>query len=186
MNPEPTAIDAGALGPATYERFLRHFTRDQQRLLTYILTLVHDRDDAQEIFQETSLVLWRAFPTFRPGAEFLPWALGIAKHQTLKHRRTRMKDHLVFSDAMAELLADEAAAMAPEIEPRQRALVECMKRLPGRQRQLIDLFYGQGLAAGQIADRWDRSVHAVYKSLKVLRRSLLACIERSLAEGCEA
>src|SRR5262249_6639134 len=66
MNPERTAIDEGALGPATYERFLRHFTRDQQRLLAYILTLVHDRDDAQEIFQETSLVLWRAFPTFRP------------------------------------------------------------------------------------------------------------------------
>ncbi len=185
MSPERPASDVDALGPATYERFLRHFTRDQQRLLVYILTLVHDRDDAQEIFQETSLVLWRAFPTFRPGAEFLPWALGIAKHQMLKHRRTRMRDRLVFGDAMIEVLADEAAAMAPEIEPRQRALAECMKRLPGRQRQLVELFYGQGLAAGQIAERWGRSVHAVYKALKVLRRSLLDCIERTLAEGLE-
>jgi RNA polymerase sigma-70 factor (ECF subfamily) len=60
-----------------------------------------------------------------------------------------------------------------------------MKRLTDRQRQLIEWFYGQGFAAGQIAERWNRSIHAVYKALKILRRVLLECIERKLAEGCK-
>ena len=153
-------------------------------MFAYILALVHDRDDAQEIFQETSLILWRAFPTFRPGEEFLPWALGIAKHQMLRLRRSRKRDRHVFGDELLAILAEEAAAMAPEIAPRQQALAECMKRLTSRQRQLIEWFYGQGLAAGQIAERWNRSIHAVYKALKVMRRVLLECIERRLAEGC--
>ena len=86
---------------------------------------------------------------------------------------------------MIEVLADEAAGDSAGISPAE-GVFECMKRLPSRRRQLIDLFCGQGLAAGQVAPSGGgRSVHAVYKSLKVLRRSLLTCIERSLAEGCE-
>jgi RNA polymerase sigma-70 factor (ECF subfamily) len=171
--------------PDSYDRFLLLFTRYQHNLLAYILALVHDRHDAQEIFQETSLVLWKAFPTFRLGAEFLPWALGIAKHQVLRQRRLRKRDRHVFSEQLMTMLAEEAAAMAPEIAPRQEALAECMKRLTSRQRQLIEWFYGKELDAGQIAQRWNQSIHAVYKALKVLRRILLECIERKLAEGCK-
>lgn len=166
-----------------YEQFLRLFTADQARLLAYILSLVHDRDEAQEVFQETSLVLWRSFPTFRPGSEFLPWAIGIARHQVLKRFRTRRRDRHIFSEELLTMLAADAVSLAAEIGPRQRALVECMKGLSEGQRQLVDWFYGQGLAAGQIAERRGRSVHAVYKGLKVLRRNLLKCIERRLVEG---
>jgi RNA polymerase sigma-70 factor (ECF subfamily) len=183
MNPETPKTETHRPDAGTYDQFLRLFTGDQQRLLAYILALVHDREEAQEIFQETSLVLWKAFPTFRPGEEFLPWALGIAKHQMLKIRRSRKRDRHVFGEELMTMLAEEAAAMAPEIAPREQALAECMKRLTDRQRQLIEWFYGQGLAAGQIAGRWDRSIHAIYKALKILRRILLECIERKLAEG---
>jgi RNA polymerase sigma-70 factor (ECF subfamily) len=174
---------ADAIDPEIYEQFLRVFTANQQRLLAYILALVHDREAAQEIFQETSLVLWRTFPAFRPGAAFLPWALAIAKHQVLRYVRLRKKDRHLFSEGLMEVLADEAAAMAPDLAPRSKALAECLKRLPDRQRQLVEWFYGQRLAAGQVAARWDRSVHAVYKALKVLRTTLLECIERALVEG---
>jgi RNA polymerase sigma-70 factor (ECF subfamily) len=185
MNAESPTSDGDRPGADTYDQFLMLFTGHQQNLLAYILALVHDRQDAQEIFQETSLVLWKAFPTFRRDAAFLPWALGIAKHQVLRQRRSRRKDRHVFSDALMAILAEEAAAMAPEIAPRQQALNECMKRLTSRQRQLIEWFYGQELVAGQIAQRWNQSIHAVYKALKVLRRVLLECIERKLAEGCK-
>lgn len=186
MDPERPISISNRPDPGTYDQFLRLFTRDQQKLLAYILTLVHDREDAQEVFQETSLVLWKAFPTFRPGSEFLPWALGIAKHQMLRLYRARKKDRHIFSEDVMAMLADDVAAMAQEIAPRQQALAECIKRLTNRQRLLIEWFYGQELVAEQIAERWSLSIHAVYKSLKVMRRSLLECIERKLAEGCKS
>lgn len=167
----------------SYEQFLKLFTRDQLRVFGYILALVHNRNDAQDIFQETSLVLWREFETYDPDRPFLPWALGVARNQVLKFWRSRKRDQHVFSDGLAETLAAEAATTAAERVDRSEALQSCVQKLPERQRQLIDWFYGQNLAAGDIAQRWDRSVHAVYKALKVMRRNLMQCVEQKL-KGC--
>jgi RNA polymerase sigma-70 factor (ECF subfamily) len=74
-----------------------------------------------------------------------------------------------------------AIGLADEADPRQEALEACVQSLPDRQRQLVSMFYGQQLPAEQIAATWGRTVHAVYKALKVMRRSLLDCVERRLA-----
>ena len=42
------------------------------------------------------------------------------------------------------------------------------------------MFYGENQSADAIAASWDRTVHAVYKALKVMRRQLLACVEQKL------
>jgi RNA polymerase sigma-70 factor (ECF subfamily) len=71
--------------------------------------------------------------------------------------------------------------VANEADPRQQALESCIEKLPERQRQLVTLFYGQQLPAETIALSWDRTVHAVYKALKVMRRNLMDCVDRTLA-----
>ncbi len=165
-----------------YEEFLRLFTRDQFCVLAYIRALIYDSAAANDVFQETSLVLWRSFPSFRPEAEFAPWAIGVARHQVLKYWRGQSRDRLVFSETLLLDLADDAASLASEMPPRQAALDECVQHLSGRQQGLIRMFYGENQSAGAIAATWDRSVHTVYKSLKVMRRSLLECVERKIAE----
>ncbi|PQO26593.1 RNA polymerase subunit sigma-70 [Blastopirellula marina] len=163
-----------------YEHFLRLFTRDQLRVLAYIRALVHDHAVANDVFQETSLELWRSFATFRRDQEFAAWALGIARHQVLKYWRTRDRDRHVFSEALLAEISTAAIGMASEMEPRQQALDECVGLLSDRQRELIQRFYGENQSAAAIADAWNRSVHAVYKSLKVMRRALLECVETKL------
>lgn len=167
-----------------YEEFLTHFTRVQGAVLAYIRSLVHDPAGADDVFQTASLTLWRRFDSFHRGEPFLPWALGIARHEVLHYWRSRRRDRLVFSEAALAHLADAAVGVADEADQRQEALEACVKGLPERQRQLVAMFYDQRLPADQIAAAWGRTVHAVYKSLKVLRRSLLDCVERRLvADG---
>jgi len=169
-------------GPDIYEEFLRLFTQEQLRIFAWIRALVPNHTAATDVFQQTSLELWRSFPTYRADAAFLPWALGIARHQVLKHWRTTKRDRLTFSEAFLEELAVDAIGLADELSPRQRALDDCVQQLPERQRELIHRFYGENQSASDIAKAWERSVHAVYKSLKVLRRTLLECVEAKLAE----
>lgn len=164
-----------------YEAFLTHFTRVQAEVMAYVGSLVHDRSAADDVFQNSSLTMWRRFDTFRPGEPFLPWALGIARHEVLHYWRFRRRDRLVLSDDALARLADTAISMVAEADSRQRALEACVEKLPERQRQLVSLFYGQRLPAEQIAATWGRTVHAVYKALKVMRRGLLDCVERRLA-----
>ena len=168
--------------PELYEQFLKLFSRDQLRIVAWIRSLVPDHAAAGDVFQETSLELWRSFPTFRPDTEFLPWALGVARHQVLKHWRKTRRDRVVFSEDFLRELADEAVGLAAELAPRQAALDECVKQLSDRQRDLIHRFYSENQPAAMIAEAWDRSVHAIYKSLKVLRRSLLECVESKLSD----
>jgi RNA polymerase sigma-70 factor (ECF subfamily) len=167
---------------ADYELFLALFTKCQGRLQAFIRTLVHDPSQADDVFQATSLVLWRSFATFRRDAEFLPWALGTARHQVLLHWRTRRRDRHVFSEALLADLADSAAAAVDSAEARLAALEGCIANLSERQRDLVRMFYGENQSAAEIADRWDRTVHAVYKALKVMRRALFDCVSRKLLD----
>jgi RNA polymerase sigma-70 factor (ECF subfamily) len=167
---------------ADYELFLALFTKCQGRIQAFIRALVHDPTQADDVFQATSLVLWRSFATFRRDAEFLPWALGTARHQVLLHWRTRRRDRHVFSEALLADLADATTAAVESAEARLAALEGCIAGLPERQRDLVRMFYGENQSAAAIAERWGRTVHAVYKALKVMRRALFDCVSRKLRD----
>jgi RNA polymerase sigma-70 factor (ECF subfamily) len=178
MASQPPFLEEGS---DDYELFLSLFTKCQTRIQAFIRTLVHDSAQADDVFQSTSLVLWRSFATFRRDAEFLPWALGTARHQVLVHWRTQRRDRHVFSEALLADLADSTAAAVETAEARMAALEACIATLSDRQRELIRLFYGENQAAGAIASRWGRTVHAVYKALKVMRKALLDCVTKKLS-----
>lgn len=165
-----------------YELFLSLFTRCQGRIQAFIRTLVPDPTQADDVFQATSLVLWRSFATFRRDADFLPWAIGTARHQVLLHWRTRRRDRHVFSDDLLADLADATEEAVDSAETRLAALESCLAGLSDRQRDLVRMFYGENQPAAAIADRWDRTVHAVYKSLKVMRQTLFECVSRKLRD----
>ncbi len=60
----PSQPNPSAGGGDKTEEFVRLFAAHHNRLLAYILAMMHDRADAEEVFQETSLVLWREFDHF--------------------------------------------------------------------------------------------------------------------------
>jgi RNA polymerase sigma-70 factor (ECF subfamily) len=99
----------------------------------------------------------------------------------LVHWRARRRDRHVFSEALLTELAETTEAAIETAEVRMAALETCIAALPDRQRELIRLFYGENQAADAIARRWDRSVHAVYKALKVMRKALLDCVTKKLS-----
>ena len=56
-----------------HDLFCELLTLHQGQLHGYILALVGNRADADDLFQSTSMVLWRKFDTFQPGSSFLAW-----------------------------------------------------------------------------------------------------------------
>lgn len=178
--PPPHDRDAVA-APGEYERFLAVFTLAQGRLQSYIRSLVHDRTAADDVFQTTALELWQKFSAGTEINDFTAWSLGVARHKVLHYWRSKRRDRHVFSDAVLSSLADASLDVIKEADDRHDALLACVESLPDRQRQLVSLFYGEQWPAEAIAAQWNRSVHAVYKALKLLRKTLLTCIEARLA-----
>lgn len=60
------------------KRLMALMTRHQRQIFAYIYTLVPDRHDAEDLLQETSLVICEKFDEFRPGSDFVAWACQIA------------------------------------------------------------------------------------------------------------
>ena len=49
-----------------HDRFARAFLQCQERVYGYIVTMLPNRHDAEDVFQQTSLILWQKWDQFDP------------------------------------------------------------------------------------------------------------------------
>ncbi|MBI1367504.1 MAG: sigma-70 family RNA polymerase sigma factor [Planctomycetes bacterium] len=165
--------------PATAQ-FVRTLTAHQARLYAYILSLVGDSHAANDILQETNVVLWEKAAQAMAADDFAAWAFRVAHFQLLAWRQKQGRDRLVFNEAVLNALSDRAAALAQQTDARQDALTQCLADLPANAARLIHERYVLGRSVSQIADAIHRSVAATHQWLYRLRRELLACIESKI------
>jgi RNA polymerase sigma-70 factor (ECF subfamily) len=166
----------------TGAEFAALLRQHQTQLFGYIYSLVRDLDDADDLFQQTSLVLWDKFDRFDPSRSFIAWACGVARFEVSNFLRSRSRQRLHFSDNLAMILIEAHEEFGEEpLEDRRNALAACMKKLRPKDQQLLDACYGRASRIPEVADRWGRSPQSIHNSLRRLRRTLFECVNRSLA-----
>ncbi len=168
-------------GGPKVERFAQLLAKCQRRVFLYALGLVHSAADAEEVLQQTNLVLWRKFDRYEPGTDFGRWACRIAYYEVLKFRERRGREERLFSSDFVERLAVESESAMGVWDARREALVRCLKKLTERDRQLVLGRYQENATTRSVAEALGRSIQGTRKSLHRIRMALLACIERTLA-----
>jgi RNA polymerase sigma-70 factor, ECF subfamily len=163
--------------------FLRLWAAHQPRLFAYILAMAPQWHDAEEILQETSVVLWRSFDQFQPGTDFRAWANKSAFHQVLSFRKRQKRVAVPVSQTFVEAIADECDKLGNELDEQLRTMAECVEKLAPDERELITACYEPNAVTREVAAALGRPAGTVYKSLTRIRRTLMLCIERALSEG---
>jgi len=138
--------------------------------------------DAEDVLQETCVVLWEKFDDFTPGTNFLAWACRIAHFKVLKFLERQYRGPLRFSDATLDAIAADAVQMTQQLDARHQALAECMKKLAKKDQDMLRRRYQKGAAPADVASQLGRSVSAIYKSLSRIHDALFDCIQRKTAE----
>ena len=164
------------------ERFLRLLTPIQGRIYAYILANWPNRSDADDIMQETTAVIWKKFDSYKPGTDFLAWAVTIAKYTVMKYRKNRNNHPIQFNDEAIKILQAESDTFFRKFDGRLDALKECVKKLPQKDGTFLELRYEQEMSAQRIANRFDISSRAVYKTLSRIHDVLMRCVRYSMAE----
>lgn len=183
MSPESNQAEI----PAPSAEFIEQVTRAQRPLHAFVLSLVRNVADADDVLQETNLVLWRKSAEFEPGTNFDAWAFRIAQFQVMAFRKRAQRSKLHFDDGLLELLAADAAdEFGRGHDARQNALSACLQKLKPDQRKLIAVRYEPGGCVNDIAASQGRSPKAVSEALRRIRRTLMTCIESTLAKEVEA
>ncbi|MEN1679150.1 MAG: sigma-70 family RNA polymerase sigma factor [Planctomycetota bacterium] len=162
--------------------FARIFAAHDRWLYAYLMSLLGSPADAEEVFQEVCVVVWRDYEKFDPATNFMKWASVIAHNQVHRFRRSRARAAHAFSDVTVDLLAQDAADQADLLEDRRRALHGCLKKLRENDLELVRTCYGDPKRTMKAsAELLGKPVNTVYKAMNRIRQSLHDCIDRTLA-----
>ncbi len=163
-----------------HEQFVALFVRHEAAIHSFVLTLLPDAADAEEVVQQASLTMWRKFDQFTPGTSFRNWAFQVAKYAALNHLTKVRRDRHRFQVELLELLADRASERAEQLELQRRALAYCMEQLAEEDRLLLAGCYAEGASIRTFAESLGRTSNAVYKHLNRLRANLMKCVQLRL------
>lgn len=182
--PDPANAEGGRAGhaplpPAKVDEFVRLLGENQRRITLYVMGLVPNWNDAEEIVQETTVLLWQEFEKFRSGTNFAAWACKVAYFCVLAWRKKRSREKLQFSSEFLESISEELAAEPQRREERERQLAECVGKLPADQQKVLVLRYGESCEIEDLAERVGRTVAACYRLLSRIRHNLFECVNRT-------
>src|SRR2546423_12786369 len=91
---------------ARHDQFLQLYVEHEEALRGFVRALVATREDAREVMQEVSAVLWRKFDDLATPEDFRRWAFGVARFEALGFRRGRARGRDVFDEDTLGLLAE--------------------------------------------------------------------------------
>lgn len=161
------------------EAFAMQFVENQGRLYGYIATLLPHRDDAEDVLQRTSLILWQKWDDFDESRGFLPWARGIAHNEVRNFLRRHERRNVHLSEPVVEMLAAEMENDTSD--DRWTALTACLGKLQSRQRELVEQCYLGSDGVKAVAESLRTSTAAVYMRLHRVRKVLVECVNRELS-----
>jgi RNA polymerase sigma factor (sigma-70 family) len=142
---QPTSGSAG-----TWERFEELYRSSRDDVFAYVVTLLRDRGAAEDV---TALAFERAYQrraTFdrRRGQE-RAWLFGIARNAALDELRRRRR--------LAKLTAEpadqeqESVVDGADVALRRTVVQTALKRLSGREREIVALKFHAGLSNAELA-----------------------------------
>jgi RNA polymerase sigma-70 factor, ECF subfamily len=165
-----------------HQQFAERMVRNQQRVFRYLVTLVPNRADAEELFQQTCLTLWENWERYDAQLDFVPWACGIAHNHVRNFLRKRQNHQVTLDADVVDLLAERSQTRPAGDDDKLTALRACLEHLNAGNRALVEAYYG-GRSVEELANHRSATPNAVYKLLDRLRQSLHDCVTVRLAEG---
>jgi len=169
---DPQVAGAVRRAQAGDEAAIRYlYLRFKDNVYGYVLSFVHDADDAEDVTQHVFLKLMAVIHKYEPReVPFASWLLRVARNAALDHLRQR---RLV----PCEEVYEASHAVDDAGHERRWGLQQALSELPEEQRSVVVLRHLVGLTPGEIAERMGRSEAAVHglhhRARRAIRRELI-------------
>ena len=162
------------------QRFISLFLRSEREIFRYVAALVPNVSDAEDIVQQTALVLWEKFDAYNPAQPFTPWACRFALNITRQWIERRKRWQALLDNGLADELAQRRQELQPEFEARLKHLNACLEKLPHLQRSLVEAYYYERANIDSLSRRTGKTAAAIYKMLQRIRQTLRTCVENQV------
>ena len=149
----------------------------EREIMRFIMRLTRDREDSLDLFQETWLRAYRAYPTLRSKSGLRPWVFSIAANLCRNRARDRMRRARVIANDGRDpaALADRFYPFANSSPDGVISLRRALAALPGKQGKAVIMRKFGGMEYAEIAVALECSPESarasVYQALKKLKAS---------------
>lgn len=157
--------------------FLNCLMQKQMRIYAFILSMVRNYEDADDILQDTVNTMWQKYPESQPINDFVAWGIQIAHYKILDYRKKQkgnLKIH--YSNQLFEKMLPVIKEADRYADARLEKLRDCLKKLGSRESKFIELRYYQDLKPRQISSLLGLSILNVYKIMSRIHSRLLHCV----------
>jgi RNA polymerase sigma-70 factor (ECF subfamily) len=171
------------------EELIKRFLENRDVLMGFVYALTRDFDVAEEIFQNVAVSIIGAAEKATGVENFLGWAREIARHRVADYYRQNARRSALErpSGGMIEVISQtfQENDLTPQVNQlRMKSLLECLERLTGRSRDVIEGFYRGRKSVRDLAVSLDWKENSVKVALSRARKVLADCVEVKLrAQG---
>lgn len=170
---------------AAETQLVKQFLEQRDLLLGYLLALTRNHASAEEIFQEVALVILEEAHRGTQIEHFAAWAREVARRRALEYfrrqaRANRMQPLDETYLAAVDQAFGEVAWTGEELQEREELLRQCLAKLTGRSRQVIELRYQGERSLAEIAAALSWQVDSVKVALSRARKALTECVQARL------
>ena len=163
------------------KEFFDLFMSIQPRLYGYILFLVPNRQDADDIFQDTATVMWEKFDQFERETNFFAWSRQIAMNKIFDYRKKKQRQCMFVSPEQFEFLLTKAGIVPDHADQAIEVMKDCLDKLSQHEKMLISQHYYNGVSMKGIAEEAGySSMHKLYRTMAKIHRQLLFCVRKTM------
>lgn len=163
-------------------KFMALLVPNQRRILAFILSLVPNKLDTEDILQETLVEMWNKFDQFEIGTDFVAWGCTIAKYKVIEFRRKARNSKVQFNDDLVRTLEIESDRKFKKMSCYIDALQQCTQKLTLKEIGFLKQRYEHDLTLTKIAARTGISFQGVHKAISVIHSKLVRCIRATLRQ----
>lgn len=155
------------------------------QLYNFAHWLVKNREEAEDLVQETYAKALRGFSSFQPGTNFRAWMYRILRNTFLTSRTGLSASMTVpldqFADGPAAPVADTQSPEAIVIDRSNQALLQsALEELPVHSREILLLCEVEEMSYQEIAETLGVPIGTVMSRLSRARAALRASVRQKL------
>jgi len=180
------SVSEGTLPPGTFEQLaMPHF----ERLYNFACWLTQDRQEAEDLVQETYVKALKGFSSFQPGTNFRAWIYKILRNTFLTSRTGLKATATVQLDLEGEDEALPTMKETPESILVQRSdwqlMQQALEQLPVAFREVLVLCEVEEMSYQEIAATLAIPMGTVMSRLSRARRALRAGVVKMQSVGAQ-
>lgn len=158
--------------------------RYKDMIYTLALKMLNNKEEAEEIAQDTFVKVYHSLNKFKGESKFSTWIYKITYNtclDTIKKNKKKQEVHYIEDFSEHQTKALEYILDTIDDKEKNQAIQECINQLPNDEAFLLTLFYFDSQSVEEISKIMDNSVSNIKVKLFRTRKKLASILQQRLA-----